>query len=36
MPVIQMCHAVDLLARATLLSYKFHQHVRGEWRRRRR
>jgi hypothetical protein len=31
-----VCEAADLAARAALLAAGFHQHKRGEWRRRRR
>jgi hypothetical protein len=34
--VTELCEAVDNLTRATLLAAGYHQHHRGEWRRRRR
>jgi hypothetical protein len=30
-----LCELTDLAARATLLAAGFHQHKRGEWRKRR-
>jgi hypothetical protein len=33
--VAAACHAIDLMARAALVAAGFHQHHRGEWRRRR-
>jgi hypothetical protein len=30
----ELCEVVDLLARAALLGAGFHQHHRGEWRRK--
>jgi hypothetical protein len=34
-PVEELCEVADLLARATLLAAGYHQHHRGEWRKRR-
>jgi hypothetical protein len=34
-PLQVFCEATDLLARASLLAAGYHQHDRGEWRRRR-
>ena len=33
--VSQVCHVADLFARAAMVAAGFHQHHRGEWRRRR-
>ena len=33
--VEELCNATDLVIRAALLSAGYHQHHRGEWRRRR-
>ncbi len=34
-PVDKLCEATDLLVRAALLASGYHQHNRGEWRKRR-
>jgi hypothetical protein len=34
-PLEELCELSDLLMRATLVGEGFHQHDRGEWRRRR-
>jgi hypothetical protein len=34
-PVEELCQASELLARASLLLAGYHQHNRGEWRKRR-
>jgi hypothetical protein len=34
-PVDRMCQEVELLARAALRATGYHQHKRGEWRKRR-
>ena len=34
-PLDQFCDAVEALARASLLLAGYHQHNRGEWRRKR-
>ena len=34
-PVQELCEAAEVLARAALLAAGYHQHNRGEWRRRR-
>lgn len=33
--VAQLCDVTDLLARAAFLAAGYHQHKRGEWRRKR-
>ena len=35
-PLAELCTLADMLARAVLLSAGFHQHARGQWRKRRR
>jgi hypothetical protein len=35
-PLLELCAAAHLLARAALVAAGFHQHDRGQWRRRRR
>ena len=34
-PLVRLCAASDVLTRAALLAAGFHQHHRGQWRRRR-
>jgi hypothetical protein len=34
-PLLELCEATDVLARAALTAAGFHRHSRGEWRRRR-
>ena len=34
-PLLQLCRASDLLAKATLLLAGYYQHARSTWRRRR-
>jgi hypothetical protein len=34
-PVEELCEAAELLAKATLVAAGYHQHKRGEWRKRR-
>jgi hypothetical protein len=34
-PVKELCNLADLVARAALEAAGFHQHKRGEWRKRR-
>src|SRR5262249_49496293 len=34
-PLKELSHLTDLLMKATLISQGYHQHSRGEWRRRR-
>ena len=34
-PVEELCEAAEVLAKAALLASGYHQHKRGEWRKRR-
>jgi hypothetical protein len=34
-PVEELCEAAEVIARAALLASGYHQHNRGEWRKRR-
>lgn len=34
-PVEELCEATDLLVRAALIAAGYHQHKRGEWRKKR-
>lgn len=34
-PVEELCDAAEVIARAALLASGYHQHNRGEWRKRR-
>ena len=34
-PLLALCERTDVLTRAALLAAGFHQHHRGQWRRRR-
>jgi hypothetical protein len=34
-PVEELCEAAEIIARAALVASGYHQHNRGEWRKRR-
>ena len=34
-PVEELCEAAEVIARAALIASGYHQHNRGEWRKRR-
>jgi hypothetical protein len=34
-PVEELCEAAEIIARAALIASGYHQHNRGEWRKRR-
>ena len=34
-PVDELCEAAEILAKAALVAAGYHQHKRGEWRKRR-
>jgi hypothetical protein len=34
-PLEELCEAAEIIARAALVASGYHQHNRGEWRRRR-
>src|SRR3712207_8959817 len=35
-PIEELCEATETIARAALVASGYHQHNRGEWRKRRR
>jgi hypothetical protein len=34
-PVVELCEVAEVIARAALIASGYHQHHRGEWRKRR-